>query len=84
MWQVWVLPLVGLRRGVCRWRSRSACYMARVFDGRFRAPRWLRWIESRLDTGPQNWKQYAFAFMAFNVVTFVVGFAVLPCNPICR
>ena len=32
------------------------------------------WIESRVDTGPQNWKQYCWAFMLFNVVTFVVGF----------
>ena len=47
----------------------------------FITPRWLRWIESRLDTGPQNWKQYALAFMAFNIVTFVVGFAVLALQP---
>src|SRR5262249_18906366 len=56
-------------------------YMARVFDGRLRAPRWLAWFEQRLNTGPQNWKQYALAFMAFNIVTFIVGFLVLTLQP---
>ncbi len=41
----------------------------------------MRWIEQRLDTGPQNWKQYALAFMLFNLVTFIVGFAVLTLQP---
>ena len=56
-------------------------YMARVFEGRLGLPAWLRRLESLLDTGPQNWKQYAFSFMAFNVLTFVVGFAVLALQP---
>ncbi len=80
MWQVWVLPLLvyGVTFALA---VPIGLYMARVFDGRLHAPRWLRWIESRLDTGPQNWKQYALAFMAFNIVTFVVGFAVLTLQP---
>ena len=56
-------------------------YMARVFEGRLRVPGWLRWIETRLDTGAQNWKQYALAFMVFNALTFVVGFAILSLQP---
>src|SRR5215813_8875920 len=56
-------------------------YMARIFDGRYDAPGWLRWFEQRVDTGPQNWKQYALAFLLFNVVTFVVGFVVLNLQP---
>jgi K+-transporting ATPase ATPase A chain len=56
-------------------------YMARVFDGRFNLPPWLKRIESLVDTGPQNWKQYALAFMLFNLVTFLVGFAVLSLQP---
>ena len=80
MWQVWVLPL--LVYGVAfALAIPIGLYMARVFDGRLHPPSWLRWIESRLDTGPQNWKQYAFAFMAFNVVTFLVGFVVLTLQP---
>src|SRR5262245_21185755 len=56
-------------------------YMAWIMDGRFRAPAWLRWFETRLDTGTQNWKQYCWAFMLFNLVTLIVGFAVLTLQP---
>ena len=42
---------------------------------------WLRWIEQRLDTGPQNWKQYAVALLLFNTVMFVFGFVVLALQP---
>src|SRR5579872_1329408 len=56
-------------------------YMASIFDNRCRLPGWLRAIESKIDTGPQNWKQYCLAFMLFNVVTFVWGFAILSLQP---
>jgi len=80
MWQLWVLPL--LVYGVAfALAVPIGLYMARVFDGRLPTPKWLRGIESRLDTGPQNWKQYALAFMAFNVVIFLVGFTVLTLQP---
>lgn len=80
MWQVWLLPLLvfGVTLALA---VPLGLYMVRVFEGRLHAPNWLRWIESRLDTGPQNWKQYALSFMAFNVVTFVVGFVVLALQP---
>ena len=80
MWQVWGLPVLvfGVTFALA---GPIGLYMARVFDGRLHTPRWLRWIESRLDTGPENWKQYAVAFMAFNLVTFVVGFVVLTLQP---
>src|SRR5690242_2633828 len=56
-------------------------YMAWIFDGRARLPGWLRRIESRLDTGPQNWKQYCLAFLLFNLGTFVTGFLTLALQP---
>src|SRR6185503_3448798 len=56
-------------------------YLAWVFEGRYAVPRWLRWIERRLDTGVQDWKQYCLAFMIFNAVTFVVGYLVLTLQP---
>jgi K+-transporting ATPase ATPase A chain len=56
-------------------------YMAWIFDGRFRAPRWLKWFEDRLNTGTQNWKAYCVAFMIFNIATFVVGFLILTFQP---
>ena len=52
--------------------------MARIMDGR---SRYFTWIERRIDTGPQNWKQYAVALLLWNVATFVVGFAILALQP---
>jgi K+-transporting ATPase ATPase A chain len=56
-------------------------YMAWIFDGRARVPGWLRWVEARLNTGSQNWKQYCLAFLLFNLGTFVVGFLILTLQP---
>src|SRR4029453_19206777 len=62
-------------------------YLALIMDGRYNAPRWMRWIEERFDTGPQNWKQYTVALLLFNTMAFVVGYAflqaqaLLPLNP---
>ena len=57
-------------------------YLAWIMDGRYRARRagW-RWLEARLNTGPQNWKQYAVALLLFNTVMFVFGFVVLAVQP---
>ena len=77
---IWFLPLL-VFSVVFALAVPIGLYMARVFDGRLRTPGWLRWIESRLDTGAQNWKQYALAFMVFNALTFVVGFAILTLQP---
>src|SRR5262245_3224725 len=77
---MWTLPLLIL--GVtCVLAIPLGLYMAWVFEGRYRLPGWLRWLEQRIDTGPQSWKQYALAFMLFNVVTFVVGYLVLTLQP---
>jgi K+-transporting ATPase ATPase A chain len=59
-------------------------YLAWVMDGRYRAPRVLRWLEERLNTGPQSWKQYAVALLLFNTVMFAFGFAVLALQPYLR
>ena len=50
-------------------------------DGKYHAPRVLRWFEKRLDTGPQNWKQYTLAMLIFNSVLFVFGYIVLSLQP---
>ena len=77
---IWFLPLL-IFSVVFALAIPIGLYMARVFDGHLRTPGWLRWIESRLDTGAQNWKQYALAFMVFNALTFVVGFVILTLQP---
>lgn len=80
MWQVWLLPIL-VFASVFVLAIPIGLYMAKIFDGRFHPPAGLRWIESLMNTGPQNWRQYAFAFMAFNAATFIVGFAVLALQP---
>ena len=56
--------------------------------GRQVSPRsgfWL--VRKRLDSGPQNWKQYLASLLIFNTALFVFGFLVLalqkwtPLNP---
>jgi K+-transporting ATPase ATPase A chain len=77
---VWFLPLfiLGLTILLAFPLGR---YMTWIMDGRYRAPAWLGWFEQRVDTGPQDWKQYALAMLLFNVVIFVVGFTVLALQP---
>ena len=57
-------------------------YFARIMDGGFKAPRLLAWFEARLDSGQQDWKQYAIAMLAFTVVLFAYGYIVLCLQPI--
>jgi potassium-transporting ATPase potassium-binding subunit len=80
MWHIWSLPIlifvVAFAAAVP-----LGLYMGAVFEGRLRLPAWLRPVEAQFNTGPQNWRQYAFAFMAFNIVTFFVGYAVLALQP---
>jgi K+-transporting ATPase ATPase A chain len=80
MWTVWTYPLLILLIAFAL-ALPLGLFMAWIFDGRYRAPGWLRWVEQRFDTGPQNWKQYCVAFMLFNIATFIVGFAVLATQP---
>jgi potassium-transporting ATPase potassium-binding subunit len=56
-------------------------YMAKIMDGKYRAPGVLRWFEKRLDSGPQSWKQYTVALLVFNAMLFVYGYVVLSLQP---
>src|SRR5216684_3579189 len=56
-------------------------YIAWIMDGRYRPPVWLRWLEQRLDTGAQNWKQYVVSLLLFNTVMFGVSFVLLALQP---
>ena len=59
-----------------------SAYFAWLMDGKYRAPRVLRWFEDLVDTGPQDWKQYVLAMIVFTVALFVFGFVVLCLQPI--
>src|SRR5438128_155417 len=78
---MWTLPVL-IFLAILALAVPLGLYMAGVFDGRYRAPRWLRGVEVRIDTGPQNWKQYAVALLLFNVVLFAFGFAVFALQPL--
>ena len=79
--QVWFLPflILALTTALAIPFSR---YLAWIMDGHYRPPRWLGWLERRVDTGPQGWKQYAVAMLLFNLVMFIFGFAVLSLQPL--
>jgi len=78
---MWLLPLSLLVAAVVLSIPLSR-YLAKLLDGQYRAPRFLRSIEKRLDTGPQDWKQYTLALLVFNVALFVFGFVVLAIQPL--
>ena len=77
---MWIFPLVvvvllvGLSFPLGR-------YLEWIIEGRYAPPPWLSWLERRIDTGPQNWKQYAFSLILFNTVLFAVGYVLLCLQP---
>ena len=76
---MWLLPALLLISAIVLSIPLSA-YFAWLMDGKYHAPRFLRWFEERLDSGPQDWKQYVLALLTFNVGLFVFGFVVLACS----
>jgi K+-transporting ATPase ATPase A chain len=77
---VWILPVLIVVTTIVL-SIPVGYYIAWINDGRYHAPRWLRWLESRIDTGPQSWKQYVMALLLFNTVMFVFGYVVLAVQP---
>ncbi len=83
---MWTLPIMMVAATILA-SIPLGLYAARIMDHRLRAPAALRWVEDRIDTGPQDWKQYAIAMLLWNTLAFVVGFlilqfqAYLPLNP---
>jgi K+-transporting ATPase ATPase A chain len=86
---LWLLPALLMLTAIVLSIPLSS-YFAWLMDGKYRAPRVLKWFENVLDTGPQNWKQYTIALLVFNVALFVFGYVVLllqpfaPLNPLGR
>ncbi len=79
--QIWLLPFVILVATTLLAIPLSR-YMAWIMDGKYQAPKFLRWFESRLDSGAQDWKQYAIALLIFNALMFVFGYLVLALQPL--
>jgi K+-transporting ATPase ATPase A chain len=78
---MWLLPLLIVGTTVAL-SVPVGFYLAWVADGRYRPPTWLGWLEQRLDTGPQGWKQYTLSMLLFNTVMFVFGYVVLALQPV--
>jgi potassium-transporting ATPase potassium-binding subunit len=78
---MWLLPALLLIAAIVLSIPLSA-YFAWLMDGKYHAPRFLRWFEELIDTGPQDWKQYVLAMLVFTVGLFVFGFVVLFLQPI--
>jgi K+-transporting ATPase ATPase A chain len=57
-------------------------YCAWIMEGEYTPPRFLDWLEKRIDSGPQDWKQYTAALLIFNVVLFVWGYLILALQPL--
>ena len=73
---MWLLPALLLVTAIVLSIPLSP-YFAWIMDGKYRRAARSRWFEKRLDSGPQNWKQYTVALLIFNMVLFVFGFVVL-------
>jgi potassium-transporting ATPase potassium-binding subunit len=56
-------------------------YMTRIMEGKYHPPRIFRWVEERLDTGEQDWKQYTVALLVFNTALFIYGYVILSIQP---
>ncbi|MGA3051128.1 MAG: potassium-transporting ATPase subunit KdpA [Chitinispirillaceae bacterium] len=78
--QTWIIP-ISLLVVTTLLAIPLSRYCAWIMEGNYRAPRLLKWLENRLDSGRQTWKQYAAALIIFNLALFVYGFAVLALQP---
>ena len=78
--QTWLLPIALLAAATALAIPLSR-YFAWVMDGRMKPLPVLGWCERRLDSGPQDWKQYTAALLIFNVVLFVFGYLILALQP---
>ena len=78
--QTWILPFALLVAATLIAFPLSR-YMAWIMEGKYRPLPIFGWIEKRLDSGPQNWKQYTVSLLLFNVLLFVYGYVVLAVQP---
>ena len=78
--QIWLLPFVLLATATLIAFPLSR-YLAWIMDGKYQPLAFFGWFEKRIDSGPQNWKQYASSLLIFNTVLFVFGYLILTLQP---
>src|ERR1700722_11975964 len=81
MTELWFLPTALIVTAVAISIPLSK-YLVWIMEGRYKPPRFLAWFEQRLNSGPQDWKQYTAALLIFNLVLFVWGYVILALQPI--
>ena len=77
---MWLLPITVIVLPILLAIPLST-FMARIMDGQYRPWPVFGWFEKRLDSGPQNWKQYTVTLLFFNTVLFLFGYLVLSVQP---
>ena len=78
--QTWLLPFSLLAAATLIAIPLSR-YAAWIMNGKYRPLPVLGWFEKRLDSGPQNWKQYTGSLIIFNTLMFVFAYLVLAVQP---
>lgn len=84
--QIWILPITILVTATLLAFPTSR-WLEWIMDGRYQSRGIFRRIETLLNSGGQNWKQYVFSILCFGTLLFVVGYILLslqpwlPCNP---
>jgi potassium-transporting ATPase potassium-binding subunit len=78
--QTWILPCALLVAATLIAFPLSR-YMAWIMEGKYRPLPIFQWIEKRLDSGSQNWKQYTVSLLLFNLLMFVYCYVVLALQP---
>ena len=77
---MWLFPLIVLATSVVL-SFPVGWWLTRVLDGPAARSPILIWLESRLDTGPQNARQYLLSLLSFNTLLFAAGFTALALQP---
>jgi len=78
--QTWLLPFTLLATATLIAFPLSR-YLTFIMDGKYRPAPIFASLENHVNSGPQNWKQYASSLLIFNTVLFIFSFLVLALQP---
>ena len=79
--QIWLLPIaILIVTAVLSFPLGR--YLTWIMNGKYKPLSVFEWFEKRLNSGPQNWKQYVGSMLIFNTVLFIFGFVVLSLQPL--
>lgn len=78
--QIWLPPIILLITATLIAFPLSR-YFVWIMDGQYQPWSILAWIENRINSGQQNWKQYAGSLLIFNTTLFIFGYIILSLQP---